>query len=395
MHRIAEREIRWTITLWLVLVDATGSVQSATSVLAELPTIADTGLMRVPVASRIAGALESVQSLPALGVYSTGSSQALISSFLAVDLGIAVVSRWTRALSLSVDNSALRVEPADTVLQTRIGTDSILAAPFVRLAVVVTMTLQLVALLTRFTLEALWTETHRAMIRYATESVDTTGRAIGGARILALAVYARQGGWTVGVGATTDQTQSSVANVTLRTTVVYIAFDAALPSLTDLSAGTLLLAVAALRAETDLVALAGTVTRDHRFHAGDQSVAVVIGRAAALCHVVHHATTCAFSAGLATFAGILALVVQTGLVAGAGVIAATSNIAKTVLAYLIRHAMIVAVTDCFANTGVASFVAQAISVAPTRGVTGSPVTSLTGGAVQFRGTRQERLFASN
>lgn len=90
----------------------------------------------------------------------------------------------------------------------------------------------------------------------------------------------------------------------LRTTVVYIAFDAALPSLTDLSAGTLLLAVAALRAETDLVALAGTVTRDHRFHAGDQSVAVVIGRAAALCHVVHHATTCAFSAGLATFAGI-------------------------------------------------------------------------------------------
>lgn len=101
------------------------------------------------------------------------------STFLAVDLRIAIVPRWAGALGLPADNPALRVEAADTVLQARVRADAVFAAPFVRLAVVVPMALELVALLTRFSLETFRAETDCAVIGDATESVDSTGRAIG------------------------------------------------------------------------------------------------------------------------------------------------------------------------------------------------------------------------
>lgn len=114
----------------------------------------------------------------------------MLCTFLAVDLGIPVMSRWTRALRLPTDHSALCVEPANTVLQARIRADSIFAATFVRLAIVIPMTLQLIALLARLTLETFWTETHCPVIGHAAQRVNTTGRTIGGARIFALATNA-------------------------------------------------------------------------------------------------------------------------------------------------------------------------------------------------------------
>lgn len=81
------------------------------------------------------------------------------------------MSRWTGALRLSVDHSTLRVEAADTVLQARIRTNSVLAATFVRLAVVVVMALELIALLARLALVTFRTQADRAMARHATESV--------------------------------------------------------------------------------------------------------------------------------------------------------------------------------------------------------------------------------
>lgn len=80
MHRIAEWEVRWTVALRLVLVDPAGSVQSATSVLAELSSLADASLVWVSVASRVASALEAVQGFSALGVHAAGSPQALVPS---------------------------------------------------------------------------------------------------------------------------------------------------------------------------------------------------------------------------------------------------------------------------------------------------------------------------
>lgn len=77
-------------------------------------------------------------------------------TFLTVDLRISVVSRWTRALSLPVNYSALCVEAADTMLQARICANAILAASFVGLAVVVMMAFQLVTFLTGFSLVSFW-----------------------------------------------------------------------------------------------------------------------------------------------------------------------------------------------------------------------------------------------
>lgn len=112
-------------------------------------------------------------------------------TFLAVDLRISIVSRWTRALSFPVDHPALRVETADAMLQARIRAYSILAAAFVGLAVVVPMTLQLVAFLTRFSLKSFWTQANCSVIRNATQGVDPARRSIGRAWILALAGDAR------------------------------------------------------------------------------------------------------------------------------------------------------------------------------------------------------------
>lgn len=92
------------------------------------------------------------------------------------------------------------------MLQTRICANSILATPFVWLAVIVVMAFQLVAFLARLTLVTLRAQADRAMIRDAAERVYTARRTVSGARILALAVRARQGRRTVGMSAAADQT---------------------------------------------------------------------------------------------------------------------------------------------------------------------------------------------
>lgn len=96
-------------------------------------------------------------------------------TFLTVDLRIAKVSRRARALRLSVNHSALRVEAAHAVLQARIRADPVLAATLVGLAILVAMALQLVALLARLTLVALRAQAHRAMVRDAAERVYSAG----------------------------------------------------------------------------------------------------------------------------------------------------------------------------------------------------------------------------
>lgn len=72
----------------------------------------------------------------------------------------------------------------------------------------------------------------------------------------------------------------------------------------DLAAGALVLVEATVGAEAYFIALARSVAGDHRLHAGAQCIAIIVSWAAALRHVVDYAAPCAFSASLATFAGI-------------------------------------------------------------------------------------------
>lgn len=79
VHRIARWIVRRAVTLRLILVNPTGRVDAATCILAKI-AVAETGLMRIAVASRITRALETVYGLSALGVNAAWSSQALVSA---------------------------------------------------------------------------------------------------------------------------------------------------------------------------------------------------------------------------------------------------------------------------------------------------------------------------
>lgn len=162
MHRIASRILRRTVALRLIVINSTSSLDPAAGVSAKI-VIADTDLMGITVAAWSATALKSASSFATLGVNTTRSPETLISARFAIDLRISVVSWWAGALSSAINNATLRVEAADSVLKTRISADSIIAAPFGRFAVLVTKTLQLVALLAWFTLIAFRTQTDCAM----------------------------------------------------------------------------------------------------------------------------------------------------------------------------------------------------------------------------------------
>lgn len=212
MHRISRRVVGGAVALRLILVNPAGGVHAATHILARFPSVADAGLVRIAVASGVAGALKSVQCFPTLGVHATRSSQTLVPAFqtfqiirkvqmrdsrlisvtfLAVDLRIPIVAGRTRALRLPANHPALRVEPAHAMLEAGIRAYPVFAAPFVRLAVLVPMALQLVALLAWLPLEPFRAQANRPVIRHAAQSIDSARRSVCRTRILALAIDAR------------------------------------------------------------------------------------------------------------------------------------------------------------------------------------------------------------
>lgn len=212
VHRISRRVVGGAVALRLILVNPAGGVHAATHILARFPSVADAGLVRIAVASGVAGALKSVQCFPTLGVHATRSSQTLVPAFetfqiikkvqmrdsrlisvtfLAVDLRIPIVAGRTRALRFPANHSALRVEPAHAMLEAGVRAYPVLAAPFVRLAVLVPVALQLVALLAWLPLEPFRAQANRPVIRHAAQSIDSTRRSVCRTRILALAIDAR------------------------------------------------------------------------------------------------------------------------------------------------------------------------------------------------------------
>lgn len=212
VHRISRRVVGGAVALRLILVNPAGGVHAATHILARFPSVADAGLVRIAVASGVAGALKSVQCFPTLGVHATRSSQTLVPAFetfqiirkvqmrdsrlisvtfLAVDLRIPIVAGRTRALRLPVNHSTLRVEPAHAMLEAGVRAYPVLAAPFVRLAVLVPVALQLVALLAWLPLEPFRAQANRPVIRHAAQSIDSARRSVCRTWILALAIDAR------------------------------------------------------------------------------------------------------------------------------------------------------------------------------------------------------------
>jgi len=158
---------------------------------------------------------------------------------------------------------------------------------------------------------------------------------------------------------------------------------------TDLAARAVVLVVATVGAETDLVAFARTVAGDHGLGTVDQRVAVIIRGTTALSHVIDHATTSALSTCLTILARTCkmmpavsrrsigcklnqrrlpialtsALIIDARLVARTCVVVAAPNIAHAIVAYLIRDAVIVAVAYRLADAAVTAFIAQTVRIA--------------------------------
>lgn len=99
-------------------------------------------------------------------------------TFFAVDLWISNVIRRTRALCVPVDDSALGIESANSVLQTGVRATTLLAASLVGLAIVVSVALQLYALLSGFALVALGAQANRSVSRNFAQGTNSTSSSV-------------------------------------------------------------------------------------------------------------------------------------------------------------------------------------------------------------------------
>lgn len=77
MMRVSGWIVRWTITLRLILINATGGIQSALYVFAD---VTSTSLITISTASRFADALETVSAFSAFRVRATWPSQAFVAT---------------------------------------------------------------------------------------------------------------------------------------------------------------------------------------------------------------------------------------------------------------------------------------------------------------------------
>lgn len=288
------------------------------------------------------------------------------------------MSRWTRTLRVSIDHPTLSVEATNAVLQTRIRTDSIVAAALVRFAIVVSVALELITFLAGFPLISFGAQTHRSVVGNSAEGVDSAWGSAGRTRIFAFAVGARQRGRAVRMGSTSVETQSVLASVSFWTAVVDVTFDSAFSSAANFAAFALILGATIAKAKADFVALAMMIARGHSSRTADEGVAVIIRRAGALRGMIEDATSGAFAAGLATFAGIFAAIRETGLFARTRIVTPASDQTNSVFANLICKAVVVAVANCFAQPGLAALVVQAFGIASTGRVTSAGEASVVG-----------------
>lgn len=121
----------------------------------------------------------------------------------------------TGALRVPINHSAPRIEAANSMLQARIRAMALLAAPLVRLAVVVSVTLQFHALLRGFALMALGAQANCPVPGDFAQRVHAASGSVQ-AGIRALSVRAGQCRWAVRVSPTPGETKTLLARIALQ-----------------------------------------------------------------------------------------------------------------------------------------------------------------------------------
>lgn len=169
------------------------------------------------------------------------------------------------------------------------------------------------------------------MVRHTAHRVLSTGT-VAQTRVQALAIDARVVVGAVRVDATARNTGATLAQLP-GGTGARIATGPALAIRTGLATRTLRVRVTRLRAENArFVALAVRVAALQRLLASGQSVALVSVLAATLHAVIDHGALGTLAALARDGAGVLALVLNAGLVVGAGGIGSAAGLAHAILA---------------------------------------------------------------
>lgn len=270
------------------------------------------------------------------------------------------MTRRTGALGIPVDHTALGIHSTSTDLQAWIPAGSALAT-LIRVTVAVLLALERRALLRRLSPESIGTHAEHTVIGHSAHGVLSTG-SVTQTRVQALAIDARVVVRAVGINTTTRNTGAALAQLT-RGTCTRIATRPTLSIGARLTTSTLRVRITGLGAEhAKLIALAVGIASLQRLLASSQGIALVSVLAAALDTVIDHGTLGTLTALSRDGARVLALVIDTGLVVGAGGIGSTSSLAHAVLANQSFATRRVRVADGTARTTDATFVGQTVLV---------------------------------
>lgn len=269
-------------------------------------------------ACRTRALVRAVGQIPAPGVFPAGIPETAVPSALpALGPGVADVADGTRAAGLAVDDFALGVETAGPAFETGILAGAVGIAAFVHFAVGVLAAFVRSAGFAGFALVAVRTQTDGSVVGHPAQRVLSASvqRLVGGkepvrylryqgnlvsaylATVLALVSNAGLASKAIVVRPAARKAQASVADLALGARGQGRTFHPASSVSADFSARTVRFGRARFGAVARLVALAHAVAARSWLCAGNQGVAQVVGRTAALSQVVDHAAACASAAG--------------------------------------------------------------------------------------------------
>lgn len=292
---------------------------------------------------------------------------------------------------LAIHDTALCINTTRAIFQARVATFTRITT-FVRFTVVILRTFKLYAFGAGFTFVAIGAIAKHAMIGDSAERITTASRLIC-AWIGAFTFGTALIGGTIGVGFAASQTCAAFAELSQWTIAAGAALLATLTTCANLSTSAVFgtrTGVGAVR--VCFVTLTVGVAALWWLLTAAKSIAKETIRAATLHPVVDHQTVGALTTLTRRLAGILALLVDARLTAGAGEIVATTNLAYAIFANLSLCASGVCVANGATSTAHATLIGQAVLIIAAFTLTAATIAKLISIAVLVTRTSGTRRF---
>lgn len=390
-------EVVGAVALGLIVFTHTaGGVQAAGLLVAGIHqfTLAEATLVGIAHAAIHAGTFKAAGQLNALGVNATRIVGTATIKRLALCGGITKEVRWAGALCLAVDHTALCIAAAGTQFQAGIAALALITA-LARIAVRVLATLELHAFLARLSLVAIGAVAEHAMLRNGAQRIPATGTIIG-TGICALSIDAALISGTVSVRFATCDAGATLAELSQLALTLGSALVAALATCALLSTGAVLAAGTLGSAiGTTLIALTARMATLWWQLAARESVSDK-GRGTLALHAMIDNQTVGTLATLSwCLAGILALLIDASLIAGAAQIVAAARLADAILADLSLSTCTVRVAHSAAGATHATLIGQTVLIIAALALAAAGVAQLISSAILIAATGSTWLLAGN